>query len=44
MEGPDIDAKKIEKLKKAIADGEYKVDAQKLANNMSSFEYDLFEK
>jgi len=43
-EGPMIDAKKIEKLKKAISDGEYKVDAQKLAKSMMSFEYDLFEK
>jgi len=43
-EGPMTDPKKIEQLKKAISSGEYKIDAEKLAKSMLSFEYDLFEK
>lgn len=41
-DGPMIDAKKIEELKKAISSGEYKVDPQKLSESMMSFEYELF--
>ncbi len=41
-EAPVVDQKKIEQLKKAIASGEYKVDAEKLAKNMSNYEFDLF--
>ena len=44
QEAPALNKKKIEAIKKAIADGEYKVDAGKLAKSMMSFEYDLFDK
>ncbi|NQY37065.1 MAG: flagellar biosynthesis anti-sigma factor FlgM [Alteromonadaceae bacterium] len=40
--GHITDQKNIEQLKKAIAAGEYKVDADKLVKNMLAFEFDLF--
>ena len=40
---PVMDQKNIEQLKKAIAAGEYKVDADKLVKNMLALEFDLFE-
>ncbi|MBL4911284.1 MAG: flagellar biosynthesis anti-sigma factor FlgM [Alteromonadaceae bacterium] len=40
-DAPEIDQKKIAKLKKAIMSGEYKIDAEKLAQNMSNFEFSL---
>lgn len=40
-DGPTIDQKKIEQLKKAIASGEYKVNAEKLAKSLMAFEFDL---
>lgn len=42
-DAPSVDQKKIDELKKAIASGEYKVDAEKLMNNMISYEFDLLE-
>jgi negative regulator of flagellin synthesis FlgM len=33
---PDVDMDKVEQIKNAIAAGEYKIDTQKLANNMAS--------
>jgi negative regulator of flagellin synthesis FlgM len=42
QDAPSIDPKKIAQLKKAIISGEYKVDAEKLAKNMSNFEFSLF--
>ena len=38
-----VDQKNIEKLKNAIASGEYKIDAEKLMKNMLAHEFDLFE-
>ena len=35
---PDIDMDKVEQIKNAIASGEYKIDTQKLANNMASMD------
>jgi len=35
---PDVDMDKVEKIKSAIAAGEYKIDTQKLANNMASMD------
>ncbi|MCW4629229.1 MULTISPECIES: flagellar biosynthesis anti-sigma factor FlgM [Marinomonas] len=35
---PDVDMAKVEQIKKAIAAGEYKIDTQKLANNMASMD------
>jgi negative regulator of flagellin synthesis FlgM len=41
QDAPVIDQKKIEKLKKAISEGEYKVDPEKLAANIAKFEFKL---
>lgn len=38
---PSIDQKKIDELKASIASGDYKVDPQKLAASIASFEFDL---
>lgn len=38
---PTIDQKRIDELKKTIAAGEYKIDPQKLAASIASFEFDL---
>ncbi|RCX07456.1 flagellar biosynthesis anti-sigma factor FlgM [Marinomonas foliarum] len=35
---PDVDMDKVEQIKSAIASGEYKIDTQKLANNMASMD------
>jgi len=40
-DAPVIDQKKIEQLKKAISSGEYKVDPEKLAANIASFEFNI---
>ena len=37
-----IDEKKVNDLKKAIANGEYKIDAEKLAENIGKLEIKLF--
>ncbi len=40
-DGPAINQKKIDELKKAISSGEYKVHPEKLAANMANLELDL---
>lgn len=35
---PDVDMEKVEQIKRAIAAGEYRIDSQKLANNMASMD------
>jgi len=40
-DAPAVDQKKIEQLKKAIAAGEYKIDPEKLANNIANFEFGI---
>ena len=40
-EAPAIDQKKIEQLKKAIADGDYKINPEKLAASIIDFEIKL---
>jgi negative regulator of flagellin synthesis FlgM len=40
-EAPAVDQNKMEKLKKAIADGEYKVNPEKLAASIANFEFKL---
>ncbi|MFQ6370295.1 flagellar biosynthesis anti-sigma factor FlgM [Shewanella sp. YIC-542] len=35
---PDMDMQKIAEIKQAISEGRYKVDPEKLANNISLFE------
>lgn len=37
-----FDEKKVNELKKAIAEGKYQVDAEKLAKNIAAFEFDLY--
>ncbi|MFY8350075.1 flagellar biosynthesis anti-sigma factor FlgM [Pseudoalteromonas sp. SSM20] len=37
-----VDQKKVNELKKAIANGEYKIDAEKLAENINKLEFKLF--
>ncbi|WP_440055598.1 flagellar biosynthesis anti-sigma factor FlgM [Pseudoalteromonas sp. T1lg65] len=37
-----FDEKKVEQLKKAIAEGKYQVDAEKLAKNIAAFEFDVY--
>ncbi|WP_261857886.1 flagellar biosynthesis anti-sigma factor FlgM [Photobacterium sanguinicancri] len=38
---PSFDSAKVAEIKQAIADGSYKVDADKLASNMTKFEDEL---
>ena len=35
---PDVDMDKVEQIKNAIAAGDYKIDTQRLANNMASMD------
>ncbi|ODB44282.1 flagellar biosynthesis anti-sigma factor FlgM [Pseudoalteromonas sp. BMB] len=37
-----FDDKKVEELKKAIAEGKYQVDAEKLAKNIAAFEFEIY--
>jgi negative regulator of flagellin synthesis FlgM len=39
---PAFDSKKVEELKKAISEGKYHVDAEKLAKNIAAFEFDVY--
>lgn len=38
---PEINQKKVQQLKQAIASGEYKIDAEKLARNIAGFEFEI---
>jgi len=40
-DGPGISQKKIDELKKAINDGDYKIDPDKLAASIANFEFKL---
>lgn len=40
-DGPAVDQKKIDELKKEISEGSYKVDPEKLAANIAGFEFEL---
>lgn len=40
-EAPTVNQKKVDQLKEAIQSGAYKVDAQKLAESIAKFEFDL---
>ncbi|BFM50840.1 flagellar biosynthesis anti-sigma factor FlgM [Marinomonas sp. THO17] len=35
---PEVDMEKVEQIKSALAAGEYKIDTQRLANNMASMD------
>ena len=39
---PGFDTKKINELKKAISEGSYQIDAEKLAKNIANFEFNLY--
>ena len=41
QEAPTINQKKVEELKKAIANGEYKINPEKLAESIAKFEFNL---
>lgn len=41
QDGPVVNQKKIEQLKKAIISGEYKIDPEKLAASIAGFEFKL---
>jgi negative regulator of flagellin synthesis FlgM len=41
-DAPAFDSKKVEELKKAISEGKYQIDAQKLAKNIAAFEFDVY--
>lgn len=38
---PEVDMKKVEEIKQAISEGRYKIDPEKLAANIASFEAEL---
>ena len=40
-DAPAVNQKKVEQLKEAIQSGAYKVDAEKLAQSIAKFEFDL---
>jgi len=40
-DGPGISQKKIDELKKAINDGNYKINPEKLATSIANFEFKL---
>ncbi|GMM86008.1 flagellar biosynthesis anti-sigma factor FlgM [Pseudoalteromonas sp. MTN2-4] len=42
QQSPSFDSKKVEELKKAISEGKYQVDAEKLAKNIAAFEFDVY--
>ncbi|KAF7774177.1 negative regulator of flagellin synthesis FlgM [Pseudoalteromonas citrea] len=42
QDAPAFDSKKVEELKKAISEGKYQIDAQKLAKNIAAFEFDVY--
>ncbi len=41
QDGPVVNQKKIDELKKAISSGEYKVNPEKLAASIANFEFKL---
>lgn len=40
-EGDGFDRKKVEEIKKAITEGEYKINYDRLASKLAAFEFDL---
>lgn len=37
-----FDSEKVAELKKAITDGKYQIDTEKLAKNIANFEFDVY--
>ncbi|CAH9065956.1 hypothetical protein PSECIP111951_03500 [Pseudoalteromonas holothuriae] len=42
QEAPAFNSDKVAELKKAISEGKYQVDAEKLAKNIAAFEFDMY--
>ncbi|MCF6434658.1 MULTISPECIES: flagellar biosynthesis anti-sigma factor FlgM [Pseudoalteromonas] len=42
QDAPAFDNEKVAELKKAISEGKYQIDAQKLAKNIAAFEFDMY--
>ncbi|MFC0118831.1 flagellar biosynthesis anti-sigma factor FlgM [Pseudoalteromonas xiamenensis] len=42
QQSPGFDSKKVEELKKAISEGKYQIDTEKLAKNIAAFEFDVY--
>ncbi|WP_105168820.1 flagellar biosynthesis anti-sigma factor FlgM [Pseudoalteromonas sp. T1lg23B] len=42
QDAPAFDSEKVAELKKAISEGKYQIDAQKLAKNIAAFEFDMY--
>lgn len=41
QDAPVVNQKKVEQLKQAISNGEYKIDPEKLAKSIANFEFSL---
>jgi negative regulator of flagellin synthesis FlgM len=41
-QSPGFDSKKVEALKKAISEGKYQIDTEKLAKNIAAFEFNVY--
>ena len=41
-QSPGFDSKKVNELKKVISEGSYQVNAEKLAEKIAGFEFDLY--
>lgn len=42
QQSPGFDSEKVAELKKAITEGKYQIDAEKLAKNIAAFEFDVY--
>ncbi|BBN81060.1 hypothetical protein PA25_10450 [Pseudoalteromonas sp. A25] len=42
QDAPAFNNEKVAELKKAISEGKYQVDAEKLAKNIAAFEFDMY--
>ncbi|MBD1582979.1 flagellar biosynthesis anti-sigma factor FlgM [Pseudoalteromonas sp. S16_S37] len=42
QEAPAFNSDKVAELKKAISEGKYQIDAEKLAKNIAAFEFDMY--
>ncbi len=41
-QSPSFDSNKVAELKKAISEGKYQIDAEKLAKNIAAFEFNVY--
>jgi len=42
LQSPDFDSGKVAELKKAITEGQYQIDSEKLAKNLADFEFNVY--